>query len=203
MKETETRSEGDQSGGNVSILGSADLDKAASSGVGDMIDDNALPVVETSNGASEDEHSFVEIVVGSNDGPGKNVTRNLRGRRFSYTVPRGARSGDVLRVRIPNAALAIPLENGGSDANGAGNWKADNPRDAKVRTRVSEIQVNAWLYKDADGVVFGPFEASLMASWFREDMIPANLLVRPADNEDAVFKEIDVLFAERIEDAFC
>lgn len=151
------------------------------------------------------EHSIAEIVVGADETPGKSVTRNLHGRRFSYTVPRGARTGDVLKVQIPKAALASPIKfrsTSNTPHRSDPPMKADDPP-AQVQADPAAKKVDAWLYKDADGVIFGPFEGSLMASWFRETMIPGNLLVRPADQEDMAFQEIDTLFAGRTQEAFC
>ena len=160
-----------------------------------------------------DLFNSAEIIVRENEVGGQNTSRIVRGRRLSYTVPLGARPGDILKVRIPVSKIASPIKNGNPPADCGPPTMTDEPQtdeaaDAAVsNTKASEgatppdvgheadKMVDAWLYKDSDDVIFGPFDSSLMASWFREKMIPGNLLVRPVGQEDVAFQEIEKLFA--------
>ena len=132
--------------------------------------------------------SFAEIVVQNAEMPGKNCVRHLNGRRFSYTIPEGARQGDILRVKIPEVSTASQKET------------IDTPSNHRIKSDIApgtEAKTNGWVYKDADETVFGPFDGSLMASWFQGGMIPGNLLVKRFDQEVTEFQQIDVLFAGR------
>jgi hypothetical protein len=134
-----------------------------------------------SNDAAE-RAEIQEHVVGSDHTPGKRIASSHKGRRFSFTVPKGAQPGDVLKVVVPKASFAKASS-------------AAPPPPPPIEERKEDpTESLLWVYVDADDAQFGPFGRDMMRGWLMGGMIPMDLRVRPASREDLEFQPIDDIF---------
>ena len=146
-----------------------------------ILDKEELQIVQNPS----TKETYAEIEVTSVDKPGANKIKRVGSRRLSYTIPQTATTGDILRVHIPADIIAQPL-------------KQDQDVERKLDTDdETRLRVSNWIYKDADGCTFGPFENGLMRAWFQEGMIPGSLMIKAAGRGNQKFQDIESFFQGR------
>ena len=73
------------------------------------------------------------------------------------------------------------------DAPDAGSkWPAEEaaPEVIPAVEEATPMEERQWFYKDASGMVQGPFSSSVMSSWSRSGFFPADTLVRSEEDEE-------------------
>jgi hypothetical protein len=143
----------------------------------------------------EGDNAVQEHIVGSAQTPGQRIQSVYKGRRFSFTVPKGALPGDVLKVVVPKPSFAKPQQITPPPPPPIQEEEEEEEEEEEQEQQKEDpLKALFWVYVDADGMQFGPFARDLMRGWHEGDMIPNKLCVRPADRVDLDFVPIDELF---------
>ena len=154
---------------------------------------------ETNSKTTQNE--IQEHVVGIDHRPGKRIAAVHKGRRFSFTVPQGAEVGDILKVVVPKPKFAQPKNFAPPPPNALKHTPPPPPKGEKG-CFVDPREALAYVYKDADNEMFGPFDRAMMKGWFDGSMIPKTLRIRPSQREDLEFVAIEKFFGPEVQPFF-
>ena len=132
------------------------------------------------------QKGIAKYVVQAGQRPGQRVEKVKNNRRMSFTIPQGAKPGDILNILVEGIGSSPPPPPPPPPSQDLPD-QASPPMADIARAAV-------WVYKDADGKQFGPFDRSLMHGWESSKMIPRSLLVRPAEMKDVDFLTIDTIW---------